>query len=160
MDSKWKNSSLWYLTGHRDKDERMGSLRSFLRKGGAKEAIFKITEKSKSILEEAEEIDLDIIMTSFSYDNYSEWLQIERNESQINKLSQWVVDNWSMLSSNLRGDLIQYCANRDLDVYAEGDISIFIECKLGLSKYGAKLARSQLDSIIYSSGNRGTYYSF
>ena len=146
--------------GHRDQDERMGSLRSFLRKGGGKEAIFKITEKSKSILDETEEIDLDIIMTSFSHENYSEWLQIEQNESQINKLSQWVVDNWSRLSSNLRGDLIQYCANRDLDVYAEGDISIFIECKLGLSKYGAKLARSQLESIIHSSGNRGTYYSF
>ena len=138
----------------------MGSLSSFLRKSGGKEAIFKITEKSKSILDETEEIDLDIIMTSFSHENYSEWLQIEQNESQINKLSQWVVDNWSRLSSNLRGDLIQYCANRDLDVYAEGDISIFIECKLGLSKYGAKFARSQLESIIHSSGNRGTYYSF
>ena len=146
--------------GHSDKNERMGSLRSFLRKGGGKEAIFKITEQSKSILEEEKEIDMNIIMTSFSEEDYSGWLRIKEHESQINMLSEWVVDNWVKLSSNLRGELMRYCANRDLDVFAEGDTPIFIECKLGLSKFGAKVARSQLDSIIHSSGNRGTYYSF
>ena len=164
---------------HTDREERMGILRSMLKKPARGDYLSRIwTMCRDELLLPGEFADMTFFdREKFMFNEYSPHPSLLRKNRQINKKDyhyfqheegighfvDWIIDEWVNLPKRAREFLTSKSAiKREIDVLAETPSHcLFIECKLDPSSASKtpEENKAQIDSLVASAASRGVNFS-